>query len=60
MSFFPLECIYLYDGHMCDSLQILYNMWEACEYNSMQGYPLFSAYFAQKKKKCIVITKYAS
>lgn len=32
ISFSPLECIHLYDGHMCDRLQILYNMWEACKY----------------------------
>lgn len=57
--FFPLECIYLYDGHMCDSLQILYNMWEACEYISMQEYP--HLYFAKKKKKeRVVITNNAS
>ncbi len=31
-----LERIYLHDGHMCDCLQILYNMWEACEYICMR------------------------
>lgn len=31
--FSPLECIHLHDGHMCDCVQILHHMWEACEYD---------------------------
>lgn len=37
VSFSPLECIHLYDGHVCDCLQILYNMWETREYIFVQG-----------------------
>lgn len=30
-SFFPLERIHLHDGNLCDCLQVLYHMREACE-----------------------------
>lgn len=56
--FSPLECIYLHDGNMCDCLQILYNMWETCEYICMQKHNPFTLFC--QKRMCIFTANYAS
>lgn len=43
---------------MCDCLQILYNMWETCEYICMQKHNPFTLFC--QKRMCIFTANYAS